>query len=81
MRSVGRSYQRGADPDPSLDGPESFDNAFLTKQAHQRTLLQIGYTDRLENLGLYDGVVRPIGFPSTTTARQFFAKVSYLIRF
>jgi sulfatase-like protein len=58
----GRSYQRGSDPDPSLDGPESFNNAFLTKQAHQRTLLQIGYTDRLvgrlldrlENTGLFD---------------------------
>jgi hypothetical protein len=58
----GRSYQRGADPDPSLDGPESFNNAFLTKQAHQRTLLQIGYTDRLvgrlldrlESTGMFD---------------------------
>jgi hypothetical protein len=35
----------------------------------------------LENLGLFNGTVRPIGFPSTTTARQFFAKVSYLFRF
>lgn len=43
----GHAYQQGADPDPSLDGPESFNNAFLTHQAHQRTLLQIGYTDRL----------------------------------
>jgi hypothetical protein len=43
----GRSYQRGADPDPSLDGPESFHVPFLTGQAHQRTLFQIGYTDRL----------------------------------
>jgi hypothetical protein len=43
----GRSYQRGADPDPSLDGPESFNVPFLTKQAHQRVLLQMGYTDRL----------------------------------
>jgi hypothetical protein len=43
----GRSYQRGSDPDPSLDGPESFHVPFLTAQAHQRTLLQIGYTDRL----------------------------------
>jgi hypothetical protein len=58
----GRSYQRGADPDPSLDGPESFDNAFLTEQAHQRTLLQLGYTDRLvgrlldhlDKTGLFD---------------------------
>jgi hypothetical protein len=43
----GRSYQRGADPDPSLDGPESFNVPFQTAQAHQRTLLQMGYTDRL----------------------------------
>jgi hypothetical protein len=43
----GRSYQRGSDPDPSLDGPESFNVPFLTEQAHQRVLLQIGYTDRL----------------------------------
>jgi hypothetical protein len=58
----GRSYQRGADPDPSLDGPESFNVPFLTKQAHQRTLLQIGYTDRLvgrlldrlESTGMFD---------------------------
>jgi hypothetical protein len=58
----GRSYQQGADPDPSLDGPESFNNEFLTNQAHQRTLLQIGYTDRLvgrlldhlEDNGMFD---------------------------
>ena len=58
----GRSYQHGADPDPSLDGPESFNNAFLTAQTHQRELLQLGYTDRLvgrlldhlEQTGLYD---------------------------
>jgi hypothetical protein len=58
----GRSYQRGADPDPSLDGPESFDVPFLTRQAHQRVLLQIGYTDRLvgrlldrlESTGMFD---------------------------
>src|SRR4051794_22838402 len=58
----GRSYQRGSDPDSSLDGPESFDNTFLTKQAHQRVQLQIGYTDRLvgrlldrlESTGMFD---------------------------
>ena len=58
----GHSYQRGADPDPSLDGPESFHVPFLADQAHQRTLLQIGYTDRLvgrlldhlESTGLFD---------------------------
>jgi hypothetical protein len=43
--------------------------------------LYVGYTDRLENLALTNGTVLPIGFPSSTTARQFFAKVSYLFRF
>ncbi len=56
-------------------------DALLTYLIHPGTALYLGYTDRVENLGLYDGVVRPIGFPSTTTARQFFAKVSYLFRF
>ena len=56
-------------------------DALLTYLIHPGTALYVGYTDRLENLGLYNGVVRPIGFPSTTTARQFFAKVSYLFRF
>jgi hypothetical protein len=56
-------------------------DALLTYLIHPGTALYVGYTDRVENLGLYDGLVRPIGFPSTTTARQFFAKVSYLFRF
>jgi len=56
-------------------------DALLTYLIHPGTALYVGYTDQLENLGLFNGVVRPIGFPSTTTARQFFAKVSYLFRF
>jgi hypothetical protein len=51
---------------------------------HPGTALYIGYTDRLENLGLLPGApptVGRIGFPSTTTGRQFFAKISYLFRF
>ena len=56
-------------------------DALLTYLIHPGTALYVGYTDRLENLGLLNGMVRPIGFPSTTTARQFFAKVSYLFRF
>jgi hypothetical protein len=56
-------------------------DALLTYLIRPGTALYVGYTDRLENLGLYNGTVRPIGFPSTTTARQFFAKVSYLFRF
>ena len=56
-------------------------DVLLTYLIHPGTALYVGYTDRLENLGLTRGVVTPIGFPSTTTARQFFAKVSYLFRF
>jgi len=56
-------------------------DALVTYQIHPGTALYVGYTDRLENLALTNGTVLPIGFPSTTTARQFFAKVSYLFRF
>jgi hypothetical protein len=43
----GRQYQAGKDADPSLEGPPSYDNEFLTQQALQRELLQVGFTDRL----------------------------------
>ena len=56
-------------------------DALVTYLIHPGTALYVGYTDRLENLALTNGTVLPIGFPSTTTARQFFAKVSYLFRF
>ncbi|MGA2268973.1 MAG: DUF5916 domain-containing protein [Bryobacteraceae bacterium] len=59
-------------------------DVLLTYLIHPGTALYIGYTDRLENLGLFPGdppTVARIGFPSTTTGRQFFAKVSYLFRF
>jgi hypothetical protein len=56
-------------------------DALVTYLIHPGTALYVGYTDRLENLGLTNGTVVPVGFPSTTTARQFFAKVSYLFRF
>ena len=44
---AGQRYRPGAERDPSLDGPPSYDNAFLTDQAFQRHLLQVGYVDRL----------------------------------
>jgi hypothetical protein len=59
-------------------------DVLLTYLIHPGTALYLGYTDRIENLRLIPGApptVVPIGFPSTTTARQFFAKVSYLFRF
>jgi hypothetical protein len=59
-------------------------DVLLTWLLHPGTAVYVGYTDRLENLRLFPGMpptVGPIGFPSTTTGRQFFAKVSYLFRF
>ena len=44
---TGQRYQAGSKRDPSLDGPPSYDNAFLTDQAFQRHLLQVGFVDRL----------------------------------
>jgi hypothetical protein len=43
----GQRYRPGAERDASLDGTESYDNAFLTDQAFQRHLLQVGFVDRL----------------------------------
>ncbi len=59
-------------------------DVLLTCLVHPGTAVYVGYTDRLENLQLYPGsppTVETTRFPSTTTARQFFAKVSYLFRF
>lgn len=59
-------------------------NVLLTYLVHPGTAFYIGYTDSLENLGLVDGTpatTTPLGFPSTTVQRQFFAKLSYLYRF
>lgn len=58
----GGRYQAGEQRDPSLDGPETYDNAFLSDQAYQRHLLQAGFSDgllgqlidRLEAEGLWD---------------------------
>lgn len=43
----GRQYQRGGTPDPAIDGPASYHRRFLTEQGLQRTILQLGFTDRL----------------------------------
>ncbi len=44
---TGQRYRDGAERDSSLDGPPSYDNAFLTDQAFQRHLLSVGFVDRL----------------------------------
>ncbi len=56
-------------------------DVLLTYLLHPGTAFYIGYTDRLENLALFPGQVNRIAFPSTTTARQFFTKISYQLRF
>ncbi len=59
-------------------------DVLLTYLIHPGTAFYIGYTDRLENLALVPGTtpeVTRLGFPSTTTSRQFFAKISYQFRF
>ena len=49
-------------------------DALLTYLIHPGTALYVGYTDRLENLGLYNGVVRPIGFPRPRRPGSFLRK-------
>jgi hypothetical protein len=59
-------------------------DVLMTYLIHPGTAFYIGYTDRLENLALFPGeppAVGRIGFPSTTTGRQFFAKISYQFQF
>jgi hypothetical protein len=42
-----RQYQSGADPDPSLDGPPSYNDQFLSDQSYQREMLQVQFTDHM----------------------------------
>ena len=56
----------------------------LTWLLNPGTAFYVGYTDRLENLGISAGTPAELGrleFPSTTTSRQLFVKLSYLFRF
>jgi hypothetical protein len=55
----GRQYQAGSDPEPALDGYESFHDSYLTQQALQRAMLQVGFTDRL--LGTMIDHLRRVG--------------------
>jgi len=56
------SGQRYVPPDGGLEGPPSYDSRFLSEQDEQRTILQLGYTDRilgqvmarLRRRGIYD---------------------------
>jgi hypothetical protein len=44
---TGQRYQAGPWHDSNLNGPPSYDNDFLTDQALQRHLLQLGFVDEL----------------------------------
>lgn len=59
-------------------------DVLMTWLLHPGTAFYLGYTDSLENVALAAGAPNTVvrtNLPSTTTQRQFFAKVSYLFRF
>ncbi len=59
-------------------------DVLVTWLLHPGTAFYLGYTDSLENVALMTGTPNTIirtNLPSTTTQRQFFAKLSYLFRF
>jgi hypothetical protein len=55
----GKSYRT---PNSALEGPPAYNNLFLSQQEEQRTILQLGFTDRvvgdviakLKRIGVYD---------------------------
>jgi hypothetical protein len=56
----------------------------LTYLVNPGTALHVGYTDRYENLGLLPGSPPELErrrAPDTSTGRQLFVKLSYLMRF
>ncbi len=56
----------------------------MTYLLNPGTAMYIGYTERLENITLSEGPPTTLirsSDPSMTTARQFFVKLSYLVRF
>jgi hypothetical protein len=59
-------------------------DVLLTYLINPGTALHLGYTDIYDNLALEPGTppqLRRIGSPTTSTGRQFFAKLSYLLRY
>ncbi len=59
-------------------------DVLLTYLLNPGTALYVGYTDRYDNVALdltTPPMLRPTPSPTTSTARQFFVKVSYLFRY
>ena len=79
---------KGVVPDSTLSSEDHerrwFADYLLTYLLSPGTALYVGYTDRLENFAVFPGPppeLRRTGSPSTSVGRQFFVKVSYLLRF
>jgi hypothetical protein len=75
-------------PNPSLVALERAKrfspDILVTYLVNPGTALYVGYTDRYENLDILPTVpptLGRIGSPSVSTGRQFFVKLSYLLRF
>lgn len=70
----------------SLERDKNFRaDLLLTYLLNPGTALYLGYTDGYENIVLVPSLQpasqRGSGFPNTSTGRQFFVKVSYLLRY
>jgi hypothetical protein len=69
----------------SLENSKRFGaDVLLTYLLHPGTALYIGYSDVRENV-VFDSMMSPAlqrtSFPNTTTGRQVFVKLSYLLRY
>jgi hypothetical protein len=76
------------DPDPTLTDEkherEWSADILLTYLVNPGTAIYLGYIDQYENVGIVAGnppSLRRTGRPETSVGRQWFAKVSYLLRF
>ncbi len=74
-------------PNPSLVALEHAKrftgDVLLTYLVNPGTALYVGYTDRYENLDIvptFPPTLGRIGLPTVSTGRQFFVKLSYLLR-
>ena len=75
-------------PDPTLTDEEHerqwSADVLLTYLVNPGTAIYLGYIDQYENVGIVAGnpsSLRRTGQPETSVGRQWFAKVSYLLRF
>jgi len=79
---------KGVVPDSTLSSEDHqrrwFADYLLTYMLSPGTALYVGYADRVENFAVFPGPppeLRRNGSPSASVGRQFFVKISYLLRF